>query len=99
MAFYDSHSVQYHMQDGTFQAFKQFGALHVHNHQNKHPAMPELQQESTAHLNESPRKAIRIGLLNPMTSNLKKYTSKYKSTTIAFSNVLNMFSYFIISLL
>ena len=34
------YSAQYHRQHCTLQAFEQFGALHMHNHDNKYPARP-----------------------------------------------------------
>ena len=35
------YSVQYHRQHCTLHAFKQFGALYMHNHDAKYPARPE----------------------------------------------------------
>ena len=32
------YSAQYHRQNCTLQAFEQFGALHMHNHDDKYPA-------------------------------------------------------------
>ena len=34
------YSAQYHRQHFTLQAFEQFGALYMHNHDDKYPARP-----------------------------------------------------------
>ena len=34
------YSAQYHRQHCTLQAFEQFGALYMHNHDDKYPARP-----------------------------------------------------------
>ena len=34
------YSAQYHMQHCTFHAFEQFGALYMHNYDDKYPARP-----------------------------------------------------------
>ena len=38
--FKGSDSAQYHRQHCTLQAFEQFGALYIHNHDDKYPARP-----------------------------------------------------------
>ena len=34
------YSAQYHRQHCTLQAFEQFGALYMHNHEDKYPVQP-----------------------------------------------------------
>ena len=37
------YSAQYHRQHCTLQAFEQFGALYMHNHDDKYPARPRFE--------------------------------------------------------
>ena len=38
---YHNYSAQYHRQHGTLHAFEQFGALYMHNHDDKYPDRPD----------------------------------------------------------
>ena len=41
------YSAQYHTQHCKLQAFEQFGALYMHNHDDKYPARPEFEPDTS----------------------------------------------------
>ena len=55
------YSAQNHRQHCTLHAFEQFGALYMHNHDDKYPARPGF-EPGTSRLHESIRMSHRAGL-------------------------------------